>query len=82
MPLKLQGHPVTHYIALSNGKYELRGLCCGSTVNICQGILKSANLLHKWGFVKTQSLRTVRTVRTSMIMKVISNKRTLLTMIL
>ena len=35
------------------------GLSCGSTSSICQGVLKSENLLHKRGFVKTQSLRTV-----------------------
>ena len=36
-----------------------RELNCGSTSSIFQCILKSDNSLHKPGFVKTQSLRTV-----------------------
>ena len=48
-----------HLKALNYGKDESKELSCGSTSSICQGILKSDNLLHKPGFVKTQSLRTV-----------------------
>ena len=47
-----------HWIALRHGKNGSRELSCGSTSSICQNILKSDNLLHKGGFVKTQSLRT------------------------
>ena len=60
MHLEAQGHTVPHLKALRYGIYEKRGLSCGSTSSICQGILKNGNLLHKWGFVKTQSLRTVK----------------------
>ena len=59
MPLEIKGHTAPHLKALRYGIYEKRGLSCGSTSSICQGILKNGNLLHKWGFVKTQSLRTV-----------------------
>ena len=48
-----------HLKALRYGIYETRGLSCGSTSSICQGILKSGNLLQKLVFVKTLSLRTV-----------------------
>ena len=41
---------VNHWKALSSDKVESRLLSCGSTLNICQGVLKSANLLHKSGF--------------------------------
>ena len=37
----------------------LRERICFSISTICQGILKSDNLLHKQSFVKAQSLRTV-----------------------
>ena len=36
-----------------------RGLNCGSTLNICQDVLKSDNLLHKWGLVDSQSSSSV-----------------------
>ena len=36
-----------------------RGLSCGSTSRICQGILKSDILLHKQGFVDSQIKYTV-----------------------
>ena len=38
----------------------LRGLSCGSAFHICQDLLKSANVLHKWGFVDSQMSSTVR----------------------
>ena len=56
---EVQGHTVHHLKALIYGKYETRGLSCGNTSSICHGTLKSENLLHKMGFVKTQWLRTV-----------------------
>ena len=46
-------------IVLRYGIHETRGLSSGSTLSICNGTLKSGNLLYKLGFVKTQSLRTV-----------------------
>ena len=61
IPLEVQGHTVPHLKALRYGIYETRDFSCGSTSSICQCILKSGNLLHKWGFVKTQSLLTVNT---------------------
>ena len=50
---------VPHWKALRYGKDGPRQLSCGSISSICQAILKSDNLLHKWGFVDSQSLRTV-----------------------
>ena len=46
-------------IVLRYGIHETRGLSSGSTLSICNGTLKSGNLLYKLSFVKTQSLRTV-----------------------
>ena len=46
-------------------KDESIGLDCDSTSSISQDILKSDNLLHKQGFVKTQSSYTVTTVNES-----------------
>ena len=40
-------------------KYEPGGLGCDCTLNNCQNILKSANLLHKQGFVDSQMKTTV-----------------------
>ena len=34
-----------------------------STLNICQNMLKSANLLHKWGFGDSQSNCTILSVK-------------------
>ena len=59
IPLEVQGHTIPHLKALRYGIYETRGFSCGSTSSICQGILKSGNLLHKWCVVKTKSLRIV-----------------------
>ena len=50
IPSKLRGHTVPHLKFIIHGKYETRGLSCGSTSSICQEILKSDNLLHKRGF--------------------------------
>ena len=49
---ELQGHTVTHLKALNCGKYGPRGPSCGSTLKTCQGIWKSAILLHKQDFVQ------------------------------
>ena len=55
----MQGHIVPHLKARRYGKYDLRGLSYGSTVNIYQDVLKSGNLLHKRGFVDSQLSSTV-----------------------
>ena len=44
---------------LTYGKYGTRGLSCNNTLNICQDVLKSANLLYKQGFDDSQSSATV-----------------------
>ena len=48
-----------HLKALRYGKYETRGLGCGSTSNICQDVLKSVNLLDEQQFVDSQLVGTV-----------------------
>ena len=58
MPLEVQGHTVPHLKALRYGKDDSKGQSCGSTFNICQGILKIEDLLHEKGLVETQLLRT------------------------
>ena len=60
MPLEVQCHSVPHLKALNFGIYKSRGLSCDRTSGIFQGILRSNNLLHKQGFVKTQLLHTVQ----------------------
>ena len=54
-----KGNTIPHWKALSNGKYEPRVLCCGSTLNICQDVLRSGNLLHTQGFVLFPMVSTV-----------------------
>ena len=53
------GCTLPHWKALRCGKYETRGLSCGSTSNICQDVLKSNNSLHKTGIVNSRSQITV-----------------------
>ena len=60
MPLEVQGYTAPHWKALRYGKDGSSELSFGSTSSVCQGILKSDNLLLKQGFVKTQSLRIVK----------------------
>ena len=59
IPLKEKGYAVPHWKAFSSGKYEPGGLSCGSTLNICQGVLKSVNLLRKRGFISFPMTITV-----------------------
>ena len=59
IPFEVHGCKVPRLKALKYGKYETRWLSCGSTSSICQEVLKSGNLLHKQGFVETQSLLNV-----------------------
>ena len=51
--------PVPHWKALGVGKHEPRKLSCGSAFKICQGILKSVNLVQKQGSVKAHLLGTL-----------------------
>ena len=48
-----------HRKAFRHGKDESRGLNFNCISSICQDVLKSDNLLHKWGFVDSQSVTTV-----------------------
>ena len=57
--LLIQGHKIPYWKALRYGKDESRGLRCGSTFNVHQDLLKSCNLLHKRGFVDSQSNSTI-----------------------
>ena len=43
---------IKHHIIY--GKSDFGGLSCYWSLNICQEVLKSANLLQKWGFVDFQ----------------------------
>ena len=63
IPLEVQDHSVPQWKALRCGKYEPRGLSCGSTFNICQDVLKSANLIHKQGFVNSQMQTIANTIK-------------------
>ena len=60
IPLEVQGHTVPHWKVISSGKYEPRGLRCSSTYDICQNVLKSANLLHKRDFFDSQIMYLLR----------------------
>ena len=51
IPLEVQGHTVPHWKSISNGKYGSGALRWDS----CQDILKSNYLLHKRGFVDSQT---------------------------
>jgi len=57
--LKVKCHTVLYWKALNCGRYEPGGLSHGSTLGICQGILKSASLLHEQGFDDSQTCTTV-----------------------
>jgi len=47
--LEEQAYTVTYWKAFRYSKYNLKDLWCGSTLNICQDVLKSDNVLHKKG---------------------------------
>ena len=55
----MQDHIVPHRKTLLYGKFELKGLSCGSPFSICQDVLKIAHLLHKRGFVDSRMVTTV-----------------------
>ena len=51
--------------ALRYGKDDSRGQSCGSTLNIHQDVLKSGNLLYKWGFFDSQFGITIPPILTA-----------------
>ena len=58
--LQVQGHILAHWKALRFGKDDSRRQSCSIILNIRQDVLKSGNMLHKWGFVDSQFGTTVR----------------------
>ena len=60
IPLEAKGHTVPYLKGLIHGKDESRELRCGCTTRIYQDVMKSDNLLHKWGFGDSLSQTTVR----------------------
>ena len=55
----LSKHPVPHFKAPVYAKVELWGLKCGGIFSIQTSLLDISHLLHKTGFVKTESVGTV-----------------------
>ena len=58
------GNTVPHWksFGTATGEFEPWGICCGSTFNICQGISKITNLIHKLGSVDYQLLCTAHRI--------------------
>ena len=59
MLVKIEGHTVPHFKDPVYAKMELWGLECGGTFSIQISLLNISHLLHKIGFVKTESVATV-----------------------
>ena len=59
MLVEVEVHTVPHFKAPDNGKVELWWLECASTFLIQTSLLKIGRLLHKSGFVESQSFTTV-----------------------
>ena len=59
MLVEIEGHTVPHFKALVYAKVELWGLECGGIFSIQTSLLDISHLLHKTGFVKTESVGTV-----------------------
>ena len=59
MPVEVEAHTVPHFKAPINAKVELWGLECGGIFSIQTSLLDISHLLHKTGFVKTESVGTV-----------------------
>ena len=59
MPLEVKGHAGRYYKDLNTEKYELRGWSCGSSLNICQDVLKNTMVQHKQSFIDSQAISTV-----------------------
>ena len=60
--LQVLGHTAPNWKALTCGKYVTRGLSYDSTLIICHDVLKSGNILHKRGFVDSQTVNIVKLV--------------------
>ena len=69
-----QGHTLPHWNALRYGKYELKGLSCNSSLDICHNIMKSAILLHKQGFGDSQQNSTVCSKTSQKLSKLIKKQ--------
>ena len=59
MLVEIEGHKVPHFKAPVYAKVELWGLECGGIFSIQISLLDISHLLHKTGFVKTESVGTV-----------------------
>ena len=59
MLVEIEGHTVPNFKAPVYAKVELWGLECGGIFNIQTSLLDISHLLHKTGFVKTESVGTV-----------------------
>ena len=59
MLVEIEGHTVPHFKAPVYAKVELWGLECGGIFSIQTSLLDISHLLHKTGFVKTESVGTV-----------------------
>ena len=64
-PVEIEVHTVPNFKAPINAKVELRGLECGGIFSIQTSLLDISHLLHKTGFVKTESVGTVACLRSS-----------------
>ena len=59
MLVEIEGHTVPHFKAPVYAKVELWGLEYGGIFSIQTSLLDISHLLHKTGFVKTESVGTV-----------------------
>ena len=59
MPAEVEVHTVPNIQAPDNGKVKPRWLECASTFSIHTSFLKIGRLLHKSGFVESQSFTSV-----------------------
>ena len=63
MLVEIESHTVPHFKAPVYAKVELWGLECGGIFSIQTSLLDISHLLHKTGFVKTESVGTVSSVK-------------------
>ena len=73
----VQDHAIPYWKDLRGGKYFQRELIFGNTINICQDIMKSANLLHKQGFDDSQSSTTVQNENLACLAALLLNSQVL-----
>ena len=59
MLVEIEDHRVPHFKAPVYAKKELWGLECGGIYSVQTSLLDISHLLHKTGFVKTESVGTV-----------------------